>query len=488
MNGNILRHRQAAGLLGLAAAVLLVGTASLAQAQGNANWSWNVTTGDFTVSSNWNTNNSSYSYVLGSVIDNGGTATVAAGGTAAATDQSGNGILYIGGYSTPGVNGGTLDTTAGGNGYSKMSGGTVNIAQQILGTSFLADGVTTTSGIFTQTGGVNCPFTPGPTYPDAGTYPYNTLEVGYGNGGYGEYDMSGGSLGVNCIYVGASAANPTVSYGTGVFTQTGGSIGRLAAGSASVQPLGLMVGGNWTGQYFGNKAAALTTGVGTYNMSGQNTLFVGGVEVVGANGTGTFTQNGGSNEIVGGGNSIGYINGTSYRNDYGALILGQYGTLYANNRYVGDGVGTYNLQSGLVDGGGAAAVGQDVGGYEVVGFGGTGIFNQSGGTNNATSDLYVGGVVANLFATSTWARGGSGTYNLTGGLVDCPVIPQGQGGVGGNEYLGQGGTGQFNQSGGTNMTPAIYFGGSGSIYNPGLKTGHKGYATYNLSGGLLQAQ
>ena len=68
------------------------------------------------------------------------------------------------------------------------------------------------------------------------------------------------------------------------------------------------------------------------------------------------------------------------------------------------------------------------------------------------------------------------------------MIPQGQGGVGGNEYLGNGGTGQFNQSGGTNMTPALYFGGSGSIYNPTLKTGHKGYATYNLSGGLLQTQ
>ena len=79
-----------------------------------------------------------------------------------------------------------------------MSGGTVNIARQILGTSF-EHGVTTASGIFTQSGGVNCPLANRSDLPRAGTYPYNTLEVGYGNGGYGEYNMSGGSLGVNAF-------------------------------------------------------------------------------------------------------------------------------------------------------------------------------------------------------------------------------------------------------------------------------------------------
>ena len=41
-------------------------------------------------------------------------------------------------------------------------------------------------------------------YPGWRTDSYNSLELGYGNGGYGEYDMSGGSVGANGIYVGAS--------------------------------------------------------------------------------------------------------------------------------------------------------------------------------------------------------------------------------------------------------------------------------------------
>ena len=326
-----------------------------------------------------------------------------------------------------------------------------------------------TSGVFTQTGGVNCPFTSGPTNPSFGSSSYNTLEVGFGNGGYGEYDMSGGSVGANCIYVGASAANTTVSYGTGVFTQTGGSVGRLAAGSSSVQPVGLMVGGNWTSQYYWEQGGSTQYRRGDLQHERRNTLFVGGIEVVGANGTGTFTQNGGSNEIVGGGKLSATLT-TSYRNDYGALILGQYGTKYANNRYVGDGVGTYNLQSGLLDGGGAAAIGQSVGGYEVVGFGGTGIFNQSGGTNVPTSNLYVGGDTRTSSPISTWARGGSGVYTLTGGLLDVPVIPQARV-ASGKRVSGQRRHGQFNQSGGTNMTPAIYFGGSGSNIQPYFKDG-----------------
>ena len=116
---------------------------SLAQAQGNVNWSWNVNPGtvgnfDFTNTNNWTVNNSSYTYAGGSVIDNGGIASVVTGDSA--TDKSGNNVLYIGGYSIPGDNGGTLDTTAGGNGYLTMTGGTVTIGQQSLGTSFLADG------------------------------------------------------------------------------------------------------------------------------------------------------------------------------------------------------------------------------------------------------------------------------------------------------------------------------------------------------------
>ena len=63
-----------------------------------------------------------------------------------------------------------------------------------------------------------------------------------------------------------------------------------------------MVGGNWTGQYSGTRRQHSLPAWEPTTSSGQNTLFVGGIEFVGVNGTGTFTQNGGSNEIVGGGN------------------------------------------------------------------------------------------------------------------------------------------------------------------------------------------
>ena len=57
------------------------------------------------------------------------------------------------------------------------------------------------SGVFTQSGGLNCPFVNAPTN-DA----FSALTLGWGKGAYGEYDMSGGSLGVNAIMVGANCA------------------------------------------------------------------------------------------------------------------------------------------------------------------------------------------------------------------------------------------------------------------------------------------
>ena len=52
-------------------------------------------------------------------------------------------------------------------------------------------------------------------------------------------------------------------------------------------------------------------------------------------------------------------------------------------------MGTYNLNGGLLTGG--PNTGMTSGGLEIVGVAGTGIFNQTGGTNIATVDLDVGG-------------------------------------------------------------------------------------------------
>ena len=70
MSRNIIRHRQVTVFFSLIAATLLLGTASLAQAQ-----NWNVTSGNWSVATNWNPadvpNNES------PVITNGGTCTIA---------------------------------------------------------------------------------------------------------------------------------------------------------------------------------------------------------------------------------------------------------------------------------------------------------------------------------------------------------------------------------------------------------------------------
>ena len=103
-------------------------------------------------------------------------------------------------------------------------------------------GIASGSGIFTQTGGINFPYVNRPATQLADTGNFTSLQLGYSKGGYGEYDMSGGSLGVNVIYVGGNT-NPTydsaalMNAGTGVFTQTGGSVGSFASAHGRTMPL-----------------------------------------------------------------------------------------------------------------------------------------------------------------------------------------------------------------------------------------------------------
>ena len=192
----------------------------------------------------------------GSVINDNGTATIAAGDNV--TDTSGHGVVLIGGS---GFIGGS-----GLSGYVTMSGGTLgngsSIMQEVLG---IASG----SGIFTQTGGVNVPYGGWPGY-DSGSVPFSNLQLGFSSGGYGEYDMSGGSLGVNAIYLGGSTASQMSSAagrncGTGVFTQTGGSIGSFVTPGVSNNAVGLSVGGNWVSYGLANTPTS-STSLGTYTL------------------------------------------------------------------------------------------------------------------------------------------------------------------------------------------------------------------------------
>ena len=445
------KYRQTFGFLGLAGAVLLVAIASLAQAQTALYW---TPTGSAAWSGTDNWTSTTYTGSItngGSIINNGGTATIAPGDNVTDNSNSygfGNATVLIGGSSAS-LGGSGLS------GYVNMTGGSLDSTaplQEILG-------VAAGSGVFTQSGGVNVSYVPKvPAASNAASF--SSLQIGFSNGGYGEYDLSGGSVGANAIYVGANAYSTYMggfqNAGTGVFNQTGGSVGSLGTSglnSTTNNAVGLAVGGGWLGgNYVGN--GVHTSSVGTYTLGAAGSdpnnpngpLFVGGCELVGGSGTGTFTQNSGTNAIIGGGVAYELPGdaGMPYNTAMGALFLGWYNgkstTVSSVKGYLGYGVGTYNLNGGLLTGG--AGGGTYPSGLECVGVGGTGYFNQSGGTNYCTSFLNVGGpgVAAQYIAGPFPGTPGSGSYTLSGGLVTCPTVWSISGGEA-DEYVGYGARG-----------------------------------------------
>ena len=178
-----------------------------------------------------------------------------------------------------------------------------------------------------------------------------TLSLG-SSAGSGTVNMSGGGFSATqYAYVGNS--------GAGTFAQTAGTNGSSIL-------------------YLANNAGA----TGTYNLGGSGSLLA-NMEFVGNGGTGTFTQTGGANTMT-------FNPNFGLGNLYGAcLCLG----------YSATGMGTYALSgSGRLS---TTDIGwQD---FEYVGYNGTGVFNQSGGTNTC-----------DRIAVGTYA-GSSGTYNLRTG-------------------------------------------------------------------------
>ena len=181
--------------VGLAAVVLLVGTASLVQAQSY----WNVASGHWSVGDNWNP--TGVPAPTGSAtIDNNGTAIIDStdgtvnAGNLTMGDDTGNGYLQL---------------NAGGS----LQGSGSNTLTELLGVGVLGTG----SGIFTQTGGLNIPTISSATVVNLGLC--SSVQLGYNPGGYGEYDMSGGSLSPDVIYVGGNlpTSGTIVQAGTGVF-------------------------------------------------------------------------------------------------------------------------------------------------------------------------------------------------------------------------------------------------------------------------------
>jgi hypothetical protein len=342
-----------------------------------------------------------------------------------------------------------------GNGTLSQSGGSNSASELFLGFSAGSEGayslsgtgsLSTTSGeivgdqgsgTFVQSAGINT-LTGGPalilgsahgangqyTLSGTGIITANTELIGYV--GDGTFIQSGGSNNVNGLALAiASGSNgvyslsgtgslavihdgyETIGYGgIGTFTQTGGTNSMTGAhGSLSL--------------YVGDTGGS----VGTYFLSGSGLLSASS-ESIGYQGTGTFNQTGGSNTV-----SVGLYVGDNVASANGTYSLSGSGVLSAKVEYVGnEGSGTFNQSGGTntvgprVNVDGNLLVGYAVGSTgsytlsagslsaasEYIGNGGSGIFNQSGGTNTIVSSGY--GLVLGYGV-------GSGTYSISGGTL-----------------------------------------------------------------------
>jgi fibronectin-binding autotransporter adhesin len=396
--------------------------------------------------------------------------------------------------------GGGIDNTggnAGGNGTYNLFGGSVDTT--FNGIEIGASG----TGTMNQSGGtVNSTF----------------LTMGFG--GTGTYNLSGDSSSTVTSFA------ETVGYaGTGTFNQSGGvqtiglnSDGSLQTPGATALEIGLQCCGNSPGAGTYNMTGGvlntgnMTVGDGeqgsfiqsppaaidpTVNVTGN--LVVGGA----AGGNGSYTITGDQSTLnvlfAPGGNGTGNTNGGSNTaNANGALIVGEFGTgafvqgngvdaptvtvagdlsvghqgLAGNPDSVADSSGSYTINSGSLTVGGSIGVGAASTGTTGPG----NIFTQNGGTVTVTGSAFGNGDyvgvgtsdhIGELFiggAAGPDNDGGTGTYNMNGGVLNVGLIEDGHAGLG-----------VMNQTGGT-VNASLWLGNAG---------GSSG--TYNLSGGTLNA-
>ena len=204
--------------------------------------------------------------------------------------------------------------------------------------------------------------------------------------------------------------------GDGTFVQSGGT-NQISLSTTT--PGGLEVGAN-------------ASDIGTYSLSAGNINFTGANETMGYLGHGSFVQTGGTNSMTGSGLNLGVNSGSSgYYSLSGSGILSD--TSNAN----------------------ATAV-------EVIGWGGSGTFVQTGGTNTISN----GGILQVAYGYGS----GGGSYSLSGGLLSSVY-----------EYVGNGGNGTMTQSGGTNTATQVLDLGIGSSGS------YTGSGTYALSAGTLNS-
>ena len=224
-------------------------------------------------------------------------------------------------------------------------------------------------GAFVQTGGTN-------------NLTQSSCYLGYAVGASGTYSMSGGLVEEGDQFVGYG--------GVGCFIQTGGSNG---------------VGNSSSAFYLAFEPGSR----GNYTLSGSGYLNAGGdgLEVIGYSGTGSFTQSGGTNVVQYGNFSsvfVGYAAGS-----YGSYALGGSGVqAIAGNLEVGHDAGssgTYRYERQLQP-----------------------CRDRRGHRRPRHGDIYKSGGTNSAGAISLASNpGGSGVYNLNGGVLIVTSVTPGPG-------------------------------------------------------------
>jgi hypothetical protein len=397
-----------------------------------------------------------------------------------------------------------MGNNVGGSATFNQTGGSVQVNSGLFG-AFIDNGTYTLSGngtlsvvsnlIMGGVGGVSSNFNQsGTTQVTLG----HDLSVAQVAGSTASYSMtsSGATLTTGRAYVGES--------GTGIFTQTAGTVSITAPGGSGDLIIGSTASGNGTYNMSGGTLAVRSNsyigdaGKGTMNLTGNAVVTVTGNTFIGNSGTGantgtlTIANNGSytSNGAVPGGITLGQNTGSS-----GSIVISDAGKLSTFNRLTVGAAGKGSvLQSGtsIVTAGGLR-VGEGASGgpstYTMnggtlnvlntsaveggtrIGLAGTGTFTLNTGTHNTTF-MEIGG--------TNFAQGGGGTgvYNLNGGaLVASGAIsinPQG------------GSSGTLNVAGGTLTAPVIINNDKVNYSGGSITANINNNANVNVSGGAAR--
>ena len=343
-------------------------------------------------------------------------------------------------------NGGTADLVLSGSAWTLyLDPGTVNLSGTGRLTAPAEQIGVFYAGSFTQSGGTNT--------ANIG------LWLGCNLGSSGTYRLYGGQLTANEEQIG--------SEGTGSFLHT--------AGTHSASSLYVAY---WEGSN------------GSYELTGTGQLNVGAEEYIGRSGYGSFTQSGGTHTVSGGdGMSLGYYPGSR-----GAYVMSGEAQLTTIVEYVGYGGQGSFIQSGGTNTSSRLYVGYNVGSSGTYQLSGTGrlavqtesihgTFEQTGGTNAVSGNLFLGGLgryqlsgPGELTAENeTVATSGAGTFKFVqsdGSNTVNDTLYIGSSGIGtyelsgagmlrtGTEYVGYKGSGSFTQTGGIHtVAGTLYIGG-----------------------------